>query len=158
MSVLFVLNIDPPGNLQFAASNVTVCKDEVINFTCSVDGNPAVHTYQLFENESLVSNGSNSDGMWSRTMSTGGVFVYKCVAINSVGTQQSENVTVTVNGKQNSLYANVDAILIINKTRESTSMRFTSSGYHQSHHSMFSELNTFFFHFTCEMTSQAKSK
>ena len=87
---------------------MTVCKDDVISFTCSADGNPAVHTYQLFENETLVSDGS--DGIWNRTMSTGGVFAYKCVAINIVGTQQRENVAVTVNGKQNSVYATVDAI------------------------------------------------
>ena len=109
----FTLNIDPPEKVQFAASNLTNCKDEVINFTCSADGNPAVHTYQLFENETLV---SNSNGMWERTMSKRGVFVYKCVANNTVGTQESENVTVPVNGKQNSVYVNDDALLI-NKTK-----------------------------------------
>ena len=117
MSVLVVLNIDP--NVTFA----TVCKDEVINVTCSADGN---HTYQLFENETLVSDGSNSDGMWSRTMSTGGVFVYKCVANNT----QSGNVTVTVNGKTNSFFVNVDALLIDKTKRPSpnsaTSLASTS--------------------------------
>ena len=47
-----------------------------------------------------VRNGSNSLEMWSRNMSTGGVFNYKCIANNSVGTAYSMSVTVTVNGKQ----------------------------------------------------------
>ena len=57
-------------------------------------------TYQLFENGVSVSNSSNSLGMWSRNMSTGGVFNYKCMANNSAGTAYSMSVTVTVNGKQ----------------------------------------------------------
>ena len=87
-----------------------MCKEEVISFTCSADGNPAVHTYQLFENGTLVSDGSNSDGMWNRTMSVGGVFVYKCVANNTVGTEESSSVPVTVNGKQRSFYFNVHVL------------------------------------------------
>ena len=57
-------------------------------------------TYQLFENGVPVSNSSNSLGMWSRNMSTGGVFNYKCMANNFAGTAYSMSVTVTVNGKQ----------------------------------------------------------
>ena len=109
-----MLVLDKPENFQFTASEKTVRKDDVINFICSADGNPAVHTYQLFENDTLVSGGSNSDGIWNRTMSVGGVFVYKCVANNTVGTGQSSSVTVTVNGKQNGLYFNGHALL--NKT------------------------------------------
>jgi len=93
-----------PENFQFAASEIEVCQDKVITFTCSADGNPAVHTYQLFENDTLVTDGSNSHGMWNRTMSTGGVFTYECVANNTAGTGQSETVAVTVNGKQNKLH------------------------------------------------------
>ena len=98
MSVLLAL--DKPENFQFAASRGTVCKDEVISFTCSAGGKPAVDTYQLLENDMLVSDGSNSHGMWNRTMSVGGVFIYKCVANNTVGTGDSERITVFVNGKQ----------------------------------------------------------
>jgi len=100
---LFIV-ADKPENFQFTASEIEVCQDKVINFTCSADGNPAVHTYQLFENDTLVTDGSNSHGMWNRTMSTGGVFTYKCVANNTAGTGQSETVAVTVNGKQNKLH------------------------------------------------------
>ena len=70
------------------------------NFTCSADGNPAVHTYQLFENDTLVNDGRNSLGIWNRTISTGGVFIYECEANNTAGTGRSESVTVTVNGEQ----------------------------------------------------------
>lgn len=96
----FLRTSDKPENFQLAVSEVTVCEDKVIKFICSADGNPAIHNYQLFENDTLVSGGSNSDGMWNRTVSVGGVFVYKCVASNTVGTGQSSTVTVTVNGKQ----------------------------------------------------------
>ncbi|XP_078379817.1 hemicentin-1-like isoform X2 [Oculina patagonica] len=86
-----------PENFQFVASKEKVCKGEVITFNCSADGNPAVDTYQLFENDTLVSDGINSHGMWNRTMSVEGVFIYKCVANNTAGTGQSETVNVTVN-------------------------------------------------------------
>ena len=101
---LFVTFLDRPENFQFAASETEVCRGEVINFTCSADGNPAVDTYQLFENGNLVSDGSNSRGMWNKTMSTDGVFIYKCEARNAAGTGESENVTVTVNGEQDNCY------------------------------------------------------
>ena len=76
----------------------------MINFTCSADGNPAVDTHQLFENDTLVTDSTNSHGMWNRTMSAGGVFIYKCVANNTVGSEQSESVTVTVNGEQDKCF------------------------------------------------------
>ena len=97
---LFLPFLDKPENFQFAASETEVCQGEVIKFACSADGNPAVHTYQLFENDVLVTDGSNSHGMWNRMMSVGGLFVYKCVANNTAGTGESENVNVTVNGEQ----------------------------------------------------------
>ena len=101
---MFSTLLDKPENFQFAASEIEVCQDEVINFTCSTDGNPAVYTYQLFENNTLVTDGTNSHGMWNRTMSTGGVFIYKCVANNTAGTGQSGSVTVTVNGEKGNCY------------------------------------------------------
>ena len=101
---LYLHYLDKPENFQFAASEVEICLDEVINFTCSADGNPSVHTYQLFENDTLVTDGTNSQGMWNRTMSTGGVFIYKCLANNNAGTRNSESVIVTVNGEQDNCY------------------------------------------------------
>lgn len=60
----------------------------------------AVDTYQLFENDKPVSDSSNSLGMWSRNMSTGGEFNYKCMANSSAGIAYSMSSMVTVNGKQ----------------------------------------------------------
>jgi len=90
--------IDKPENLQFGADKTTVCQNDVVTFTCSADGNPVVHIYQFYENDTLVHN--SSSGVWRRTMSTGGMFIYKCVANNTVGTASSMNVHVTVNGKE----------------------------------------------------------
>ena len=101
---MFVTLLVKPENFQFAASESEVCQGEVINFTCSADGNPVVHTYQLFENDTLVTDGGNSPGMWNRTMSTGGVFIYECEANNTAETVRSESVTVTVNGEQDNCF------------------------------------------------------
>ena len=43
-----------------------VCKSDVISITCSADGKPAVHTYQLFENEIPVNDGNSSAGVCIR--------------------------------------------------------------------------------------------
>ena len=91
---------DKPEKFNFTVSNSTVCQGSVVTFNCSADANPPVDTYHLLENGVYVRNGSNSLEMWSRNMSTGGVFNYKCIANNSVGTAYSMSVTVTVNGKQ----------------------------------------------------------
>ena len=81
--------------------NDKACTGEVIRFNCSANANPGVMSYQLFENGTAILNTSAS-GMWSKTLESGGVFVYKCVANNSVGSEYSMSVTVTVNGEQNS--------------------------------------------------------
>ena len=81
--------------------NNKACKGKVISFNCSANANPGVTSYQLFENETAILNTSAS-GMWNKTLKSEGVFVYKCVANNSLGSEDSMGVTVTVNGKQNS--------------------------------------------------------
>ena len=75
------------------------CKEEVISFNCSANANPGVTSYQLFENESAILNTSTS-GMWGKNLENKGVFVFKCVAKNSLGSAYSTSVTVAVNGKQ----------------------------------------------------------
>jgi len=80
------------------ANETRVCQDDVVSFTCSALGDPVVHTYQLYRNDTLVIDGSSSSGVWSRALSTGGMFIYKCVANNTVGTAESMSVPVTVNG------------------------------------------------------------
>ena len=69
--------------------------DDVISITCSADGKPAVHTYQMFENEILVNDGNSSAAVWIRKYLKEGDFSYKCVANNTVGkTEKTVNVTV----------------------------------------------------------------
>lgn len=75
------------------------CKGEVISFNCSANANPEVTSYQLFENQSAILNTSTS-GMWGKHLENKGVFVFKCVAKNSLGSAYSTSVTVAANGKQ----------------------------------------------------------
>ena len=79
--------------------NDKACTGKVISFTCSADANPRVTSYQLFENKKAILNTSAS-GTWSKTLKIKGVFVYKCVANNSLGSEYSMDLSVTVNGKQ----------------------------------------------------------
>ena len=86
--------------LKTSAVDSKTCQEETISINCSADAVPSVTSYELFENDSVI---MGTSGMWSRTLSSGGVFVYKCVANNSLGSTESESVTVTVNGKQSFL-------------------------------------------------------
>ena len=88
--------LDKPENIELRVNDSNVCKGDIISITCSADGKPSVHTYQLFENDVQV-NDSEIDGVWTRTMSAQGNFTYRCVANNTVGTKD-KNVTVIVNG------------------------------------------------------------
>nr|XP_058962910.1 hemicentin-2-like [Pocillopora verrucosa] len=87
-----------PENVQLMSSamNDKACMGKVISFTCSADANPRVTSYQLFENEKAILNTSAS-GTWSKTLGSEGVFIYKCVANNSLGSEYSMNVPFTVN-------------------------------------------------------------
>ena len=78
-------------------SESVVCKSDVISITCSAAGKPAVHTYQLFENEIPVNDGKSSAGVWIRKYLKGGDLSYRCVANNTVGTAE-KTVNVTVKG------------------------------------------------------------
>ena len=81
-------------------TNITVnntCPGGYWNFTCSVGAaNPQVTSYQLLENDTAVD--TDSSGMWIRTLNSG-VFTYKCLANNTVGSTISANeVKITVAG------------------------------------------------------------
>jgi len=95
----FLYFLDAPENVQLKTSavNSKACKGESISINCSADAVPPVTSYEILENGSVV---LDTSGMWSRTLSSRGVFIYKCVANNSLGSTESETVTVTVNGKQ----------------------------------------------------------
>ena len=83
--------------VQLVSGKTIVCQGGITAFTCSANTNPAVHTYQLYVNGTMV-NEVSSTGVWNRIMTTGGVFVYKCKVNNTIGTAISENVTITVKG------------------------------------------------------------
>ena len=94
--------LDKPENVQLMSSAIDgkACTGEVISFNCSADANPGVASYQLFENETAILN-TGASGMWSRKiLESEGIFFYKCVANNSLGSEYSMSVTVSVNGKQ----------------------------------------------------------
>ena len=104
MTITYIyLLADPPENVELKTSVIDgkTCKGETISINCSADAVPSVTSYELFENDSVI---MDTSGMLSRTLSSGGVFVYKCVANNSLGSMESESVTVTVNGKQPFLF------------------------------------------------------
>ena len=102
-TVFFFYFLDKPENLQLKTSAVDskACKGESISINCSADAVPPVTSYELLENGSVI---LDISGMWSRTLSSRGVFIYKCVANNSLGSTESESVTVTVNGKQSYIF------------------------------------------------------
>ncbi|XP_068685519.1 uncharacterized protein [Montipora foliosa] len=93
-----------PEMLQLFASEAIVCNGSSITFNCSAYSNPMVHTYHLYENENMVEEIS-STGVWTRTMSAGGEFVFKCMVNNTVGTAMSPSVSVTV-----SVFSSIEAI------------------------------------------------
>ena len=74
------------------------CKGDMIGFTCSAEANPSVTSYQLFENGTVIVD-ANLSVIWKRNLLTGGLFMYKCVANNSLGSEVSSPVMITVNGK-----------------------------------------------------------
>ncbi|XP_067033410.1 hemicentin-1-like isoform X2 [Acropora muricata] len=87
----------PPEGVQLQVSEDAVCKGENVILNCSVtDANPMELTYHLYENNVMVSD-SSSTGIWNRSMTTGGVFVYSCNVTNIIGTAMSTDVSVTVN-------------------------------------------------------------
>ena len=89
---LFVLFSVKPENVQLI-TNITAnntCPGGYWNFTCSVGAaNPQVTSYQLLENGITVD--TDSSGMWIRTLSNSGEFIYKCLANNTVGSTISAN-------------------------------------------------------------------
>ena len=92
-----MFSLDKPENVKLMVNDSVVCKDDVIGINCSADGKPAVHTYQLFENEIPVNDGNSSAGVWIRKDLKGGNLSYRCVANNTVG-KTEETVNVTVKG------------------------------------------------------------
>ncbi|XP_068685639.1 neuronal growth regulator 1-like isoform X2 [Montipora foliosa] len=93
-TVIFLPKAVKAEIVDFVANATTVCQNDLVTFNCSAVGNQAAHTYQLYVNG--VMNDSNSFGVWSLAMTTGGVFNFTCVANNTLGTDR-RIVAVTVN-------------------------------------------------------------
>ena len=81
--------------LETSAVDDKACCGDVISINCSADAVPPEISYQLFKNDTLI---LDTSGIWTKTFTTEGKFVYKCVANNSLGTGESASVTVTING------------------------------------------------------------
>ena len=91
--------LDPPENVLLT-TNATAnraCQNDVVSFTCSAHAVPSAMSFQLFKDN--VPMEISASGMWVKTLSEVGMFDYKCVANNSIGSASSANVNITVNGK-----------------------------------------------------------
>ena len=88
-SFLFSVKPDYVQLLTNYTANKT-CPGSFWNFTCLVGpAKPDTFSYQLLSNDIVVD--TDSSGMWVRLLSSSGVFTYKCLANNTVGTTISEN-------------------------------------------------------------------
>ena len=96
-NIVVFFSIDKPENVKLMVNDSVVCVGAVISITCSAAGKPAVHTYQLFENETPVNDENSSAGVWIRKDLKGGDLSFSCVANNTVGTTE-KTVNVTVKG------------------------------------------------------------
>ena len=107
---------DKPENVQLQTSttNNKAYKGETISFNCSADAVPSVTSYQLLENGTPIKV-ATSTGRWTQIFRIG-VFIYQCVAKNTLGTGVSANVTVSVNGKENDkIFASITVQFLANK-------------------------------------------
>jgi len=107
---------DKPENVQLktSATNNKAYKGETVSFNCSADAVPSVTSYQLLENGTAILV-DTSTGKW-RKVFTIGVFIYQCVANNTLGTGVSASVTLSVNGKENDkIFASITVQFLANK-------------------------------------------
>ena len=87
-----------PENVRLVATNIgdEACQNDSVSLSCSADASPPVSSYQFFENDVLL--GSNNSGMWTTSLSSSGMLIYRCVASNLVGATNSANVSIYVEG------------------------------------------------------------
>ena len=97
---MFNFLADAPANVHLNTNTTSkVCAGVVINFTCTAEANPAVHTFLLYENGAVIKNMGLS-GTWIRTMENAGQFVFRCEANNSIQEIGISNDTIlTVDGE-----------------------------------------------------------
>ena len=101
--VLFLA--DQPENVRLITNTTSkLCTGDIINFTCTAKANPVVHTYLLYENDTVIKNLGIS-GILVKTIENAGKFVFRCEANNSIRGSGASNKTVfTVDGKVHFLY------------------------------------------------------
>ena len=87
-----------PENVRLVATNIgdEACQNDSVSLSCSADASPPVSSYQFFENDVLL--GRNNSGMWTTSLSSSGMLIYRCVASNLVGAANSSNVSIYVGG------------------------------------------------------------
>ena len=87
-----------PENVHLVATITgdEACQNDSVSLSCSADASPPVSSYQFFENDVLL--GSNNSGMWTTSLSSSGMLIYRCVASNLVGAENSANVSIDVGG------------------------------------------------------------
>ena len=94
---MFNFLADQAANVRLTTNTTSrVCTGVVINFTCTAEANPPVHTYLLYENDTVISNMGVS-GTLVKTMENAGQFVFKCEAIQGIG--KSGDTILTVDGE-----------------------------------------------------------
>jgi len=86
-----------PENVRLTTNTSRkVCTGDVTNFTCTAEANPAVHTYLLLENDTVIKKMGTS-GTWIKSLENAGMFVFRCEANNSVqGVGKSGDTILTV--------------------------------------------------------------
>ena len=97
---MFNFLADQPENVHLTTNTTSkVCTGDVINFTCTAEANPAVHTFLLYENDTVITNMGTS-GTLIVTMENVGQFVFRCEANNSIQEIGKSNGTIlTVDGE-----------------------------------------------------------
>ena len=87
-----------PENVRLVATDIgnEACQNDSVSLSYSADASPPVSSYQFFENNVLL--GSNNSGMWTTSLSSSGMFIYRCVASNLVAAANSANVSIYVGG------------------------------------------------------------
>lgn len=98
--LLCIFLADQTKNVLLTANTTSiVCTGTTINFTCTAEANPPVHTYMLYENDTVIENMGIS-GTWLKTVENAGQFVYRCEANNSIqGIGKGSDTILTVDGK-----------------------------------------------------------
>ena len=103
---MFDFIADKPENVRLTTNTTSkVCTGVAINFTCTAEANPVVHTYFLYKNDTVIKNMGIS-GTWIKAIENAGNFVFRCEANNSIqGIQTSDDAVLTVNGKVHLFFA-----------------------------------------------------